>query len=85
MCSYTRDPHLGPKGRPLPTPDEAMRRSSYTDNLAVTLKFLAVTETIQAGSMTVRAAVEGVGSDGTRSLSSGQTGGMGGPRWRSQK
>jgi hypothetical protein len=72
MCSYTRDPHLGPKGRPLPTPDEAMRRSSYTDNLAVTLKFLAVTETIQAGSMTVRAAVEGegegVGSDGTRSL-----------------
>jgi hypothetical protein len=35
MCSYTRDPHIAAKPRPLPSPGEATRQGSYTDKLAV--------------------------------------------------
>jgi hypothetical protein len=31
--------HIGPKGRPLPPPDVAMRKSSYTPRLAVESAF----------------------------------------------
>jgi hypothetical protein len=47
MCSYTRDPHLGPKGRPLPSPMYLSQETqlhahscSYTSDPAVTLAVL---------------------------------------------
>jgi hypothetical protein len=46
MCSYTRDPHLGPKGRPLPPFDVAMRKGKYTRSLDVKRGVLQ----LQAGS-----------------------------------
>jgi hypothetical protein len=44
MCSYTRDPHLAAKPRPLPSPDVLAAGNAVTLNsLAVTLNSLAVT------------------------------------------